>query len=468
MKTLIIISVLILLFIFISIDTEENEYGYTAEFGDPDEHLSRFNLGFNVTGNKAITRELSYTNVSIFGQTGSGKTSTVILGSVRSLARGKSSMVINDVSSEVFDRTWHYLAKRGYKIIIIDWANPKISACFNPILFCNTISDIQKLSLIIIRNTIGVSGSDPFWEQSAMMVLSLIIRYLRFHTEEQYQTVQNVLRMVEQMAVDEKEQKVDKLFLKTKDEELISAYKATIAMSSKTFQSVIATLRTALGMWADKEVCRTTAMNTINFDSLRKEPTVIYLKTPLKDLQYYKPISALFLNTLFDYTLSRIPSDNERSLFYILEEFAVFKFPGIESLISNIRKHKSGLFLCQQDEMSLVSNYGQAAAHNIVANCGTSIFLKGQPLNTCQKLSQLLGKYTYKHPETGAERVRELMTPDEIRKSEKALIFINNQAPLLCSMKPYYDNLFVSHKMKKVAYKYDALELTEPALLPLS
>jgi DNA replication protein DnaC len=68
-----------------------NNYG--ATFGNSSEHLSRINHGFALTGSRSITKELSYTNVLLSGSTGSGKTSVVILSSLASLARGRSSIV---------------------------------------------------------------------------------------------------------------------------------------------------------------------------------------------------------------------------------------------------------------------------------------------------------------------------------------------------------------------------------------
>jgi type IV secretory pathway TraG/TraD family ATPase VirD4 len=292
-------------------------------------------------------------------------------------------------------------------------------------------------------------------------------RYLIFHTEPEYHTLQNVLRLVEKFAVDGPA--VDKLFAKTGDEDLLSAYKATIVVGDKTLQSIIATSRTALNLWNDKEVCKTTATNSIDFTMLRNQPVALYVCNPLKDLMYFKPLSALFFQSLFNYVLSRIPHKDERSIFFILDEAATMRFPNLSITVSNIRKFNAGILLCMQDEMALISQYGQAEAHQIKTNCGCQVYLKGQPLHTATELSKILGKYTYTKDDTpNVDRVRELMTPDEIRMCEDAIILINNQAPLRCKTVPYFKNIWLKKLADLPPVELGSRFVDEPALIPFS
>lgn len=460
--------VIFLIIIVIATSHQEPQHTYNAGFGRTGDFASIFNKGFAITGRKAITKHLSHQNCALFGPTGSGKSSTVIIGSIISLSREKSSMVIHDVSGELWKYCSGFLSKRGYDVLSVNFNNPEQSESFNPLLLCRSVSDIQKLALLVIRNSIGQSSNDPFWENSAMMMMSLIIRYLVFHQDPQYRTMQNVLRMVEQFAIDEKEQKVDRLFLKTNDEDLIRAYKTTLVMPEKTKQSVVATLRTALSLWLDKSVCQTTATNSIDFEDLRLRPVAIFLNTPLTDLDYYKPISALFIQSLFNFVLSKPPTGNSRSIFFILDEFAVFNFPSINLVISNIRKRLAGILLCTQDEMSLITNYGHSIAHQIKTNCNTKIYLKGQPHDTCKELSQILGKYTYTIKSTGAEKVRELLTPDEVRRSDAAIILIGNEWPLHCRMIPHYKNFWMRRLTKLQPLAPACKAVIEPPKLNLN
>lgn len=443
----------------------EPTHEYKAEFGNNWEYLSRFNHGIAVTGSKAISKNLSHENVALFGPTGSGKSTVVIMSSAKSLAAGKSSMIFNDVSGEIYSHTSGYLANQGYKILRVDFSNAVNSETFNPLLSCHSISDIQKTALLIYKNASGESKGDLFWEQSSIMLLSLFIRYVVFYTDPEFRTLQNVLRLIEKFAVDGKA--VDKLFARTGDEDLLSSYKAMLVVGDKTLQSIVISARVALSLFNDTEVCRATATNSIDFDLLRKEPVALYVCNPLKDLLYFKPLSALFFQTLFNYILSRIPNEKERSIFVILDEAATMRFPNLSTTIANIRKHQAGLLICLQDEQALIAQYGQAEAHQIKTNCGCQIYLKGQPLSTTRDLSQILGKYSF-WDDKEIQRTRELMTPDEIRMSEEAIILINNKPPLKCKTVPYYENMWMKEFTQMPPYQLPLKEVVNPPLIQFS
>jgi type IV secretion system protein VirD4 len=456
--------ILVLLFL-LSLTNKPGDHTYNAEWGHSFEHLSRHNHGFAVTGSKALTKNISHENSAVFGPTGSGKSSVIIISSAVSLAKGKSSIVFNDVTSEVFERTSTFLAEKGYRILRLDFSNSKNSETFNPLLECKSISDIQKVATLILRNSIGSSKGDPFWDQSSIMLISLFARYLIFHTEPEFRTLQNVLRLIETFAVNG--EAIDKLFVYTGDEELLTAYKATVIIGDKTLQSIIVTTRVALSLFCDPEVCRTTATNSIDFSLLRTQPVALYVCNPLKDLIYYKPLSALFFQSLFNHVLSRIPGKNERSIFFVMDEAATMKFPDLSTTISNIRKFKSGILLSMQDEMALISQYGQAEAYQIKTNCGTRVYLKGTPLHSAKELSQILGRQTLVIDDKGTERIRELMTADEIRMCDDAIILIGNKAPLRCHTVPYYKNIWLRRLATLPPYLLPEKEVNDPPLIPL-
>ncbi len=441
---------------------ETKAESYTADFVK-NPTLSRFNHGIAITGAKAGPLKLAYQNTAVFGATGSGKSSTVIHSSVVSLARGKTSMVFNDVMGEAYNTLSGFLAREGYMIRKINFRNPLESESFNPLEFIKSDTGIFLVAYLMYVNSDAENKGDKFWEHSSVMLLSLIIRYLYHHADRKYLSIQNVLRIVERLSYDPSS--VSKLFVRTHDEELINSYKATVAMSEKTLQSIIATLRTILRLWLDKTICQTTATSSFSLDELRGEqPVAIFVCTEIQDLNYTKPITALFYHTLFNYTLSRIPDENERSIIFILDEFAIYTFPEVATLTSTIRKFKAGLLIAMQDEAALTARYGASVAHQIITNMGTQIYLKGQPLDTCKKLSQILGKHTFETDR--GEKSRELLTPDEIRMLEDAIILINNKPPMKAKMVPHFENIWLRHLTKLPPYVPEPIQMKTPELIP--
>jgi type IV secretion system protein VirD4 len=447
-----------------SLSSKEKKTIYDADFLPAGELLSRWNKGFNLTGNRALTKKASFSNCSVFGPSGSGKSSSIIVTSAFSLARGESSICFNDPSGEVYTKVSGYLAKIGYKILRIDFSRPEQSDCFNPLLRSRTISDIKQVSNLIIRNTIGDSKGDPFWDRSSEMLITLMSRYLVFYAKPEYRTMSNVLRLIETFATFPK--KLDRLFVATHDEELMNSYRATIVYGDKTLQSIIATARAALNIFSDPMVMRTTSKDTIDFGLLRKEKVALFICNPIQHIHYYKPLAALFFESLFNEIMSRIPKDDEREIYFLLDEAATMRFSALSTTISNIRKYKAGIMLVVQDYQQLVALYGSAEAHNIRTNTFAQVYLKGQPLETCKELETVLGRFSYTDEKSGVEKTRILMTVDEIRKSEEAIILCGNFPPIKAKMKPYYNRFLLRRRASLPAYQPMAAQLTVPPVIP--
>ena len=68
--------------------------------------------------------------------------------------------------------------------------------------------------------------------------------------------------------------------------------------------------------------------------------------------------------------------------------------------------------------------------------------------------------------EKGIERKRELLTVDEIRMSDDAIIFINNQAPLKCKTVPYYENIWMHQLTVLQPHPFPDKNSANPPLLP--
>ncbi|HYD22671.1 MAG TPA: type IV secretory system conjugative DNA transfer family protein, partial [Flavipsychrobacter sp.] len=381
-----------------------------------------------------------HSHTAVFGQTSSGKSSTVMVGSCISLARGKSSVVINDVFGELYDITSGMFLREGYEVYKYNFRDPEHSECFNSLPYCQSDSDLNMQSTLIHENSQTLSKGEVFWRQTSIMLLFLILKYLYHHVDRKYLTLQNALRIADRLAYDIPA--LDLLFVRTRDKELISQYRAAVAMSEKTLQSVVISLRTVLSLWNDKAICSTTATNTFDITQLRSKPICIYLTTPISDLNYTRPATALFFSTLFNQILSTPVQPSDRSIFFLLDEFPTYSFPDICTVFSTIRKRNAGLVICMQDERALSARYGADTAHQIKTNCVSQVYLKGQPLSTCRELSAILGRFSLEG------KTRELLTPDEIRQLDEAIILIRNSPPMKAKMIPYFENYWMQRLLK--------------------
>ncbi len=434
--------VLFLIFVMIVIlskSSTKNEHDYVACFGDDSKYLSYFNKGFAIGPRAFPQKTISHSHMYVAGPSGSGKSTIVAMPTIAALARGRSSMIINDVSGELAN-SGQYLADKGYTVFHINFTKASVSESFNPLLTCKSVSDIQKVALMVVRNSLGESKSDPFWEQSAINLIGIFIRYLVFYAPVNQRTLQNTLLLIERFSIDGAS--VDKLFAATGDVELLSQYKAFLVTGEKTLASIIATARTALFIFSDPEIAKTTGSSSLDFSILRQKPVAIFLNNPLQDLEYVKPIVAIFIQSLFNFVMEKIPSKNDKhDVFFVIDEFATYTFPNIDVTISNMRKY-AGMCIIMQDDAALSARYGPYVASQIVTNCGIRCYLKGSPQRVCNQISQALGQYTFVD-EHGNKKTRPLMTPDEVRMTESCIVFVNNQQPLSFIPTPFYKSFWL-------------------------
>jgi type IV secretion system protein VirD4 len=442
----------------------EKKTKFDADFLPVAQALSRFNKGFCLTGTRSITVKESYSNCSVYAPSGAGKSSVIVLPTIYNLSRVGSTIICNDPDGVLYSNSAAYLNSLGYIVLKVDFSNPEFSEKYNPLLRCKTVSDIQKVVHLILRNTLGETKGDPFWDRSAEMLTVLFARFLVFHASVEYRTFANVLRLVETFATSNK---LDKIITGTGDEDLISQYKATLANGDKTLQSIISTARAALNIFSDPTIVQTTSSDTIDFTRFRKEKIALFLCNPIKDIHYYKPLSALFFENLFNDIMSRIPTSEENSIFCILEEAATMKFSSLGIAISNIRKFRAGIMLVVQDYQALVSLYGQAEAHNIRTNTYAQVFLPGQPLETCKELEAILGKFTYKDEETGIEKVRPLLTADECRIITDAIILLGNRPAIRAKMTPYYERYALKMRSELPHIQSAKKQAVTPPIFPI-
>jgi len=418
-----------------SLINEERKTEFDANFISASQVLSKNEHGFCLTGDYCISIQDSYKNAVAFGGSGSGKSSTILINSALLMAKGNSSLIFNDPSHEIRILVSGALMTMGYEIKVINYSSMN-SECYNPLFRCKTISDIQKLSALLVRNSLG-EAKDPFWNKSAEAILSLFIRYLIFYAAPEYHNLYNVLHLINVFAGNP--EKIDKLIVYTKDEKMLSEYKAFVAYGDKTLSSILATVKASLTLFTDEVIANITSLDTIDFSEFRKKKIALFINNSVPDMHYFGALSSLFFQQFLNKLLIRIPGKNENNIFFLLDEASSMYLPGLSSTISNIRKFNAGILLIYQDYHQLEHVYGTYEAKNITANCFAKVYLPGQPIETCKMLETTLGKFEYQD-ENEKRNIRQLMTADEIRMSDKAIVLIGNKPPIHAKLRPYYND----------------------------
>jgi len=407
---------------------------HNSTFADIRSIASFFNKGFVIGKHVRLTRKKSFENILIAGPTGSGKTSHLLIKNI--VALKNCSMIINDPSHEIYQKTSGYL-KQFFTIKTLNFSNSLTSAGYNPLSRIEKPSDVNKIADLLIRSTLDKnSSSDPFWSLQSKSLLTICIRLVR-HQSKQYQNFANVLNILNTLASNEEQ--VDRWISETNDESLHLEFKAFTSTPEKTRLNIIASTRSSLEMFADPEIAKVTSHDSIDFDSLRKNETVLFIHNSIANMKYLNILIGIFFDQLYGSLLEVLPSSNDKDIFIILEEASSLYVNILPIALANTRKYRVGNIVCVQSPSQLKTLYKEDAL-NITAQCMTKIYLPGHTsIEMMKEIELLSGMTTYKDA-SGIERRKPLITINEIRelKYGRSIILTSNIPFIIGETSPYY------------------------------
>lgn len=414
---------------------------FQAEFGKETDIANRFNKGLLISKHRKLTRRKSFENVLLAGPTGSGKTTRLLLKNLYTLK--KCSIVVNDPSKELYQLASGYLSQ-FFDIKTLNFSDSTVSCGYNILSRIKKPNDINKIAHLLVASTIDKNSSDPFWSLQTKALLQIFIR-LVLHQPKEYQNMANVLYILHNFAASPK--KVDAWIVTTQDEKLILDYKSMVATPEKTLLNIVASAKASLQLFEDNEIAKVTSHDSIDFDSLREKPTILFLHNSIAEQKYISILNSIFFEQLYGFILQKLPEKKELDLFIILEEASSLYIPVLPIAIANTRKHRVGNLLCVQSKQQL-STFYKDDAENIVSNCVTKIFLPGiTSMETLRDIETLSGKAIHKDKQ-GTERVKQLVTIDEIRQlpENRTLILSGNFPIIKGRTSPYYRSYFKYRK----------------------
>lgn len=438
--------------------------------------LNSRNKSLVIDGKRKISKEMSYRHLVMIAPTGTGKTTSYIIPNVLNL---QASAVITDPSGEIYNKTAGYLQTQGFNIKTINVRDIGNSFYFNPLHRASTFTEIKKVSEVLINSAFpGSRGDQSFWNDSAKNILNVLIRCLK-NEKTEHQNLHNLRYLLNTFGSDGSPLN-DFVARNTIDDQLTrDEFKGIISNDEKVIQGAVATAKTSLDKFSDPELCELTAKETLNFETLRTEKTVLYLIIPEHEIQYYGFFLSLLYSQIFSMCMD-LPKDDKPYLpiYFLLDEFGnMGKLPSFSNIITTLRKRKCSCSLVLQDIEQINNIYGKSEASTIVnGGCSSKIFFPGLSLQTCEELERTLGKATIRYMESGTHKIgeetdtardmtvgRSLLTADEIRtmNDNQAVFITGNKRPVMLKMKPYYRNrtLIARTRLKTKERTLEEIEL---------
>ena len=394
---------------------------------------------------------------------GSGKSASY---SIPNAYQMLGSYVFTDPKGELYDRTAGYLKAHGYKIKVLNLVRPEYSDGYNPLMHISSGLDVDVIANTIIKGQKAEgASSDPFWDDSAEMLLKALIYYLLATRPEEEQNLASCAELVRAANTNGGNNLLTELMSQLPyDHPARMNYKSIEIAPEKTYSSILSSLQSKLGKFDSKEIAEVTSTDTINFEEIGNEKTAVYVISSDTHTAYDFLLTIFFaqmIQQLYDYADQNGGALKEQT-FFILDEFAnIGKIPDFDKKISTSRSRKISFSVILQNIDQLEAVY-EKSYETIMGNCDTHVFLGSNSYKTVEYFSKALGEKTISRDSTSINRDRQnwktgksvsdqvmaraLMTPDELRRMDNDLCIIYEKG-----IKPVKANKFYyfKHPMAK-------------------
>ncbi len=332
-------------------------------------------------------------NVLVVGAAGAGKTRSVVSPNI---LQAFGSYVITDPKGQLHKKYGEYLKSRGYIVKVLDLVNPEKSDKYNPLAYIKGPKDIIKLSHMIMdcSNLVEFSRKDPFWEESAEVLLSALLGFLWKRSRPDENVMQSIFKLINACDVCESDADaktaLDRIFdeveKRDKNDFGVAQYKKFRIGAAKTLRSVLISLNSRLGRYDYPEFHRMTCADEMNLGSIGSKKTAVFVIISDRD-RSMDGFANIFYSQAMD-ELCRVADEKCKHgrlpipVQFILDDFATnCKITDFPRIISSIRSRGISTMLMLQCEAQLQQCYGQDG-RTIIANSDTYIYMGGNDLET--------------------------------------------------------------------------------------
>ena len=394
-------------------------------------------------------------NTLVCGGSGAGKTRFF---AKPNLCQANSSYVVLDPKGELLVSTGKLLEAKGYSIRVLDLINMDRSHCYNPFVYLRDDNDIQRLVTNLFKNTTpkGSQSQDPFWDQTATMLLLALVFYLHYEAPPEEQNFPMVMEMIRAGDVREDDDTYksaldilfERLEMRNPEHIALKYYRNYHSGSGKTLKSIQITLISRLEKFNLDSLASITQNDELELWSLGEQKTAIFAVIPDNDSSFNFLVGMLYTQ-LFQQLYHQADFIHGGRLpvpvHFLMDEFANVALPDeFDKLLSTMRSREISVSIIIQNLAQLKALF-EKQWESIVGNCDEFLYLGGNEQSTHEYVSKLLGKETIDTNTYGRSKGRngsystnwqlagrELMTPDEVRMLDNryALLFIRGERPL--------------------------------------
>jgi type IV secretion system protein VirD4 len=399
-------------------------------------------------------------HILAFAPTRSGKGVGIVIPTLLAWAE---STVVYDIKGENWAKTAGFRSQAGQICFKFSPIEPESSSRFNPLaeirLFTDRdVSDAQNIANMLVR-TGEDSPQERYWQDAAASITTGMILHVCYAAAlDGTQASLSQLAGVFTRPGFNFRETLTELLTYTHDKDNSHGWRLPTGETTcthpvvkekvqemldkedKDFSGVLSTAKTALTLYSDPLVSRTTSVSDFTIQDLvnHERPVSLYLVVPPSDKIRLRPLMRLIFTMIVNRLTEKLDFQgseqlrNKHRLLFLIDEFPSLKRMEIfADALSYMAGFGLKAYLITQDIRQIVDEYGRN--ESIVSNCQVRVAFAPNQYDTAELLSKMTGTQTIRKASftfSGSrmspvlDRVsthmdeieRPLMTPDEIMR----------------------------------------------------
>ena len=389
-------------------------------------------------------------HILVIGATRSGKSRTVVLESIGLQALAEENIICSDPKGELYQYTYPFLERLGYKVITIDFKNPLKSSRYN---FLQPVIDHVKKGNIpkAIEATWDITSAlvpedahgERIWSDGEASIIAAAIMAVVYDNQNnpEYQNLTNVYYFISEMCKSgDGELPLNKYVKGLKpNHPARSLLGISQVAPSKTRGSFFTAALTTLRLFTNPYICDMTSTSDFTIEEFCSNKTAIFIILPDEKVTYYS-LASLFVNQLYELIVNIADARGGRLLRRVnfnLDEFGNFMVINAFATKLTVGGGRGCRFnLYVQSMAQLEDKYGREVYPTIIGNCHVWVYLQADDPETQKLMSEKLGNYTVASSSQSTQYSgsgispgnmtastnltgRPLLTPDEVGKIKR-------------------------------------------------
>lgn len=335
-------------------------------------------------------------NVLVVGASGTGKTRGIL---IPNLLMASGSYVITDPKGNLYNKYRSYLEERGYVVKLLDFTNPAQSNHYNFFDYIRNTQDIIKIAHMLTYLRKDGGHMDPFWDESAQLLLQALIAYLMEAERPEARTFSYLLRLVTLCRVDDddvdRKNTLDMLFdtirNRNSNSYAVKYYDMFRLSPARTLRSILITVCAKLGHFDTPETKKMMAYDDLDISSIGRKKTALFVVVSDTDRSMDGLVNIFFTQAMNELCRFADACPDNRlpvPVRFFMDDFATnCKIEEFPRMISSIRSRGISTMLMVQSEAQLDESYDHDGK-TIIANCDTYIYLGGNDIETAKAIAE--------------------------------------------------------------------------------